>query len=110
MKNGNMETFLCITYTHKVSDTDSLPYTKGDVRVLLHVGHVTLKRLNSVTLVSATLEDVIKTEGTDDADGFSRFVRCSRLRTLCRFFLCFVRGQRQDALVYLDCCWTKEER
>lgn len=41
MKNGDMETFLCITYTHKVSDTESLPYTKGDVRVLLHVGHVT---------------------------------------------------------------------
>lgn len=56
MKNGDMETFLCITYTHKVSDTESLPYTKGDVRVLLHVGHVTLKRLNSVILVSSTLK------------------------------------------------------
>lgn len=57
MKNGDMETFLCITYTHthKVSDKESLPYTKGDGGVLPHVGHVTLKRLNStVTLVSAT--------------------------------------------------------
>lgn len=50
MKNGDMETFLCITYTHthKVSDTESLPYIKGDGGVLLHVGHVTQEaQLNS---------------------------------------------------------------
>lgn len=29
-KNGDMETFLCITHTNtKVSDTESLSYTKG---------------------------------------------------------------------------------
>lgn len=36
-KNGDMETFLCITYTDKVSD--KIP--KGMGRVLLHVGLVT---------------------------------------------------------------------
>lgn len=47
-----METFLCVTYTDKVRDTESLPYTKGMVRVLLHMAHVMLKRLvSSETLV-----------------------------------------------------------
>lgn len=35
-KNGDMETFLRITYKDKVSDTESIP--KAMVRVLLHVG------------------------------------------------------------------------
>lgn len=41
-RNGSMETFLCITYTDKVSDKESVP--KGMVSVLLHKAHVTQER------------------------------------------------------------------
>lgn len=89
--------FVYHVHTHKVSDTESLPYTKGDVRVLLHVGHVTLKRL----LVSATLKnDVIKTEGADDTDGFFRVRAVLMASYSVSFALCEDRGRM------LLCIWT----
>lgn len=61
-KNGDMETFLRITYTDKASDAESVP--KGMVRVLLHLGHVTQEMhlfspsaiLTAVSFILATLK------------------------------------------------------
>lgn len=61
-KNGDMETFLCITHTNTRWVTRSRCLTqKGWVRVLLHVGHVThlfshSNVLTAVIFISATIQ------------------------------------------------------